>query len=90
MVFYLTDQEKILILAVAASLFLISVIVTVCVVSPVCAIHRWMFKAGKKAAAKAAAGGKGTEQLLKPESKHFQLTVIPHYGTQVSLPLLGF
>lgn len=93
MSFFLSEEEKIFILAMAAALFLISVIVTICVVSPFCALHRYIFTgSGKKKegefdssknASNGVKPGKGSaaEQLLKPESKHFQLTVIPHYGT---------
>lgn len=84
MTFYLTDTEKLLILGLAASLFLISVILTVCVVSPFCACHRWLFK-DKKGAKAMPMKGSPAEQLLKAESKHFQLTVIPHYGTPTAI-----
>ena len=79
MVFVLTESEKIVIIIVASSLFLLSVVITICLVSPVCWLHKLLLRSGskKKEAIKIHLPAK---QLLAQESKHFQLSVVPHYG----------
>ncbi len=78
MAFFLTENEKLFIIIFASSLFLLSVIITICVVSPICLFHKWFFKSKKKQDIKICYP---TKQLLTQESKHFQLSVVPHYGT---------
>ncbi|CAG2100293.1 unnamed protein product [Medioppia subpectinata] len=79
MVFLLSETEKLLIIIIASSLFLLSLIITICFVSPVCWLHKWFIEsnAKKKEDIKICYSAK---QLLTQESKHFQLSVIPHYG----------
>lgn len=77
MAFFLTENEKLFIIIFASSLFLLSVIITICVVSPICLFHKWFFKSKKKQDIKICYPTK----LLTQESKHFQLSVVPHYGT---------
>lgn len=81
MVFVLTESEKIAIIIAASSLFLLSLVITICLVSPVCWLHRWLSRSAlkNKEAIKLHLPAK---QLVTHESKHFQLSVVPHYGTQ--------
>ncbi|RWS04493.1 hypothetical protein B4U79_14430 [Dinothrombium tinctorium] len=79
MAFYLTENEKILIIIFAASLFLLSVVLTVCVVSPFCLFNKWFVRLCNKVNPPKKHSQK--QQLITPESKHFQLTVVPLYGS---------
>ena len=72
MVFHLTENEKILIIFVATLLFLISVLITICIVSPACILNQYIFKV------------KSIEKLHKPsllKSRGFQLNILPYYGS---------
>ena len=74
MVFLLTEKEKLIIIIIASCLFLLSLLITVCIVSPICLFHKWLFKSHKyKKTPK--------QQIVTQESKHFQMSVIPHYGS---------
>lgn len=77
--FVLTEYQKIFIILVAALLFLLSVIITVCVVSPVCLFNRLLFGRCKRHSVDV----KGKQRLVIGESKHFQLKVVPLYGSNI-------
>ena len=79
MVFMLTESEKLIIIIIASSLFLLSLIITICFVSPVCWLHKWFLGLDSKRK-QGIKIGFPTKQVLTQESKHFQLSVVPHYG----------
>ncbi|RWS20974.1 synaptotagmin-2-like protein, partial [Leptotrombidium deliense] len=83
MVFYLTEAEKIYIIIFATSLFLLTVVITVCVVSPICLLNKLFMKLCSKV--DESSKNKVTkQQIITPESKHFQLKVVPLYGSQAT------
>ena len=77
--FILTETEKLIIIIIASSLFLLSLIITICFVSPVCCLHKWFVESDSKRKQNIQIGFPG-KQVLTQESKHFQLSVVPHYG----------
>lgn len=75
--FVLTEYQKIFIILIASLLFLLSVIITICVVSPICLFNRLLFNRCKKPLGEV----KGKQRVVIGESKHFQLKVVPLYGS---------
>lgn len=86
--FYLTDKDKLIILIIAVSLFFITLLITVCIVSPSCyfskLIKKWLpIKTTDQ-------NLNSSNPILKqysisPDSKGFQLTVVPQYVDQLTV-----
>ncbi|XP_054159597.1 synaptotagmin-4-like [Oppia nitens] len=79
--FKLNEDEKVFIVIIASSLFLLSLIITICLVTPVCWLNKWLIKNNsKKQKDDDMISQYIPNQLLTHESKHFQLSIVPNYG----------
>lgn len=77
MVFHLTENEKILIIFIATLFFLISLLVTICLVTPTCLLNRFLLKSKTDVNLSKSTSEIGT--LSK--SKNFKLKLLPCYGS---------
>jgi len=75
----LTDQQRLIILIIAVSLFFITLLITICIVSPVCYISKLIKKCSPKSKSTDQVSGQMIKQYISPETKSFQLTVVPQY-----------
>lgn len=82
----LTDQQKLVILIIAVSLFFITLLITICIVSPCCYISKLIKKWFPKASDQMA-NNSILKQYISPETKSFQLTVVPQYVEKQKLDL---
>lgn len=84
---FLSDEDKLIILIIASILFLITLLITVCFVSPCCWPHQWLTRNSLMAEPKAAlpTGKPGKQRQVLLESKNFQLTVQPQFIAKQSL-----
>ncbi|XP_074601159.1 synaptotagmin-7-like [Brevipalpus obovatus] len=80
--FVLTDHERLFIIICASALFLLSVIITCCIVSPICFLNRYIFRSKNSYPKSVSESGK--QRLVLGESKHFSLKVVSLYGANIS------
>lgn len=86
--FSLTDQQKLVILIIAVSLFFVTLLVTLCIVSPCCYVSKLIKKLQiKTAGQKLSTSNPIFKQYISPETKSFQLTVVPQFVEKQKLNL---
>lgn len=84
MAIILNDNDKLIIIAIAATLILLTLLVTICVVCPWCLFHRCILKSKqKKKALKTSYPTIANQQ--NPESQLFHFSIVPVYGTKTHL-----
>lgn len=87
--FSLSDQQKLVILIIAVSLFFVTLLTTLCIVSPCCYISKLIKKLQIKTTDQklASASNPIFKQYISPETKSFQLTVVPQFVEKQKLNL---
>ena len=84
--FSLTEEQKLRILIIAVSLFFITLLITICIVSPCFKIiKKWLPKSTDSSLA--SSSNPIFKQYIAPETKSFQLTVVPQYVEKQKLNL---
>ncbi|KPM07850.1 synaptotagmin-2-like protein [Sarcoptes scabiei] len=91
----LSENDKLVIIAIAASLILFTLLFTVCFVSPWCLLHRLLSRwkhsnrfdlndsfetKSTKHSSKSQSSYPSIEPKIESESKHFYLSIVPVYG----------
>lgn len=86
--FSLTDQQKLVILIIAVSLFFVTLLTTLCIVSPCCYVSKLIKKLQIKTGDhKLSSSNPIFKQYISPETKSFQLTVVPQFVEKQKLNL---
>ena len=78
MALLLSENDKLLILSVAAVLVILTFIITWCLVKPGCFLNHWLLK--QKQTKKTPSFSLVYPSFTNPESEHFHLSIVPVYG----------
>lgn len=81
MEFILTDQQRFVIIVCAIFFFLLSVLITCCIVLPSCWLAKLVNRSRNYIYKSKQDINNGKQRLVLGESKHFQLKVVPLYGS---------
>ena len=86
--FSLSDQQKLVILIIAVSLFFVTLLTTLCIVSPCCYVSKLIKKLQIKTTDQKLSSNPIFKQYITtPETKSFQLTVVPQFVEKQKLNL---